>query len=151
MKIVIGCDHGAYVYKETIRDMLKEEGHEMIDVGCYSPASVDYPDIAKALCAKVLSGEADKGIILCGTGIGVSIACNKINGIRCGLCTNTTMAELTRAHNDANVLAMGARIIGIELAKDIVHTFLNTEFSESPRHIQRIEKLAAIEKEQSDR
>lgn len=148
MKIVIGCDHGAYDYKETLKDMLQAEGHEMTDVGCYSSEAVDYPDIAKALCARVLSGEVDKGIILCGTGIGVSIACNKINGIRCGLCTNSTMAELTRAHNDANVLAMGARIIGIELAKDIVHTFLDTEFSNAPRHIGRIEKLAEIEKEQ---
>lgn len=145
MKIAIGCDHGAYEYKETIRKMLEEEGYMVTDCGCYSEASVDYPDIAQKTASLVQTGEADTGIVLCGTGIGISIACNKLKGIRCALCTDTTMARLTREHNNANMLAMGARIIGIELAKDIVHTYLETPFSNDERHIRRIEKLMAEE------
>ena len=95
-----------------------------------------------------MRGEVEKGVLICGTGIGISIAANKVKGIRCGLCTNTTMAKLTREHNDANILAIGQRIIGIELAKDIVHTFLETPFSNGERHIQRIKKITAIENEQ---
>lgn len=145
MKIAIGCDHGAYEYKETIRKMLEDEGYSVTDCGCYSEASVDYPDIAQKTASLVQTGEADTGIVLCGTGIGISIACNKLKGIRCALCTDTTMAHLTREHNNANMLAMGARIIGIELAKDIVHTYLETPFSNDERHIRRIDKLMAEE------
>ena len=148
MKIVMGCDHGAFEYKEQIKAMLEGEGHEIIDCGCYSTDAVDYPDIAVKCTDKIISGEAEKGIVLCGTGIGISIACNKVNGIRCGLCTDATMARLTREHNDANMLAMGGRIIGIELAKDIVHTFLSTNFSNGERHMNRLNKLADIEKQQ---
>lgn len=144
-KIAIACDHGAYDYKEVIRDMLLEEGYEVEDCGCYSHDSVDYPDYAKACAEKVASHEADKGIVLCGTGIGISIAANKVKGIRCALCTDTTMARLTREHNDANMLAMGQRILGIEVCKDIVHAFLQTDFSNGSRHIQRIEKISALE------
>ena len=145
MKIAVGCDHGAYEYKETIRSMLENEGHQVLDCGCFNADAVDYPDIAVKTAGLVVSGEADTGIVMCGTGIGISMAANKVKGIRCGLCTDTTMARLTREHNDANMLAMGARIIGIELAKDIVHTFLQTEFSNGERHIKRIEKLMAEE------
>lgn len=147
-KLAIGCDHGAYEYKETLKEMLTEEGYEVTDCGCYSPASVDYPDIAEKTANMVVNKEVDFGIVLCGTGIGISIAANKVNGIRCGLCTDTTMARLTREHNNANMLAMGARILGIEVCKDIVHTFLNTEFSNGERHINRINKITKIEEAQ---
>ncbi len=145
MKIAIGCDHGAYEYKEEIKEMLQSEGHEVIDCGTHNKESVDYPDFAQAVGKNVVDGNVDKGIVICGTGIGISIAANKIKGIRCGLCTDTTMARLTREHNDANVLAMGQRVIGIEVAKDIVHMFLNTEFSNGVRHARRIEKLKEME------
>lgn len=148
MKLAIGCDHGAYDYKEEIKTMLTEEGYEVVDCGTYSTDSCDYPDFAKAVATKVASKEVERGIVICGTGIGISIAANKVKGIRCALCTDTTMARLTREHNDANVLSMGQRVIGIEVAKDIVHTFLETEFSQGPRHIQRIQKIAEIENEQ---
>lgn len=148
MKIAIGNDHGAVEYKDIIKAMLMEEGHEVIDCGTNSTDSCDYPDYAKAVADKVVSGEVEKGIVICGTGIGISIAANKVKGIRCGLCTNTTMARLTREHNDANVLSMGQRIIGIETAKDIVHTFLSTPFSNGERHKRRIEKITEIENNQ---
>lgn len=142
----MACDHGAYEYKEELKDMLQKEGYEVLDCGCNGTESVDYPDYAKACALKVANGEADKGIVLCGTGIGISIAANKIPGIRCALCTDTTMAKLTREHNDANMLSMGQRTTGIETAKDIVHTFLETEFSQGERHKQRIAKIAELEK-----
>lgn len=148
MKVAIGNDHGAVEYKDEIRDMLVAEGYEVIDCGTNTLDSCDYPDYAKKVADLVVSQEVDRGIVICGTGIGISIAANKVKGIRCGLCTNTTMAKLTREHNDANVLSMGQRIIGIELAKDIVHTFLETPFSNGQRHKQRIAKIAEIEKEQ---
>ncbi len=145
MKIAIACDHGAYDYKMEIKKMLEEEGHEVIDCGCDSNASVDYPDYGSACARKVAAGEVDTGIVMCGTGIGISISANKIKGIRCALCTDTTMARLTREHNDANMLAMGQRTTGIETAKDIVEVFLNTEFSNGERHKNRIRKIAELE------
>ena len=148
MKIAIGNDHGAVEYKDIIKAMLTEEGHEVIDCGTNSTDSCDYPDYAKAVADKVVSGEVEKGIVICGTGIGISIAANKVKGIRCGLCTNTTMARLTREHNDANISSMGQRLIGIETAKDIVHTFLSTPFSNGERHKRRIEKITEIENNQ---
>ncbi|MBB5185274.1 ribose 5-phosphate isomerase B [Faecalicoccus acidiformans] len=146
MKIAMANDHGAYTYKLEIKKMLEQEGYTVIDCGTNSEESVDYPDYAKACAEKVLSKEADLGIVLCGTGIGISIAANKIKGIRCGLCTNTTMARLTREHNDANILALGQRTTGIETCKDIVHTFIKTPFSNGERHKQRIEKISELEK-----
>lgn len=146
MKIAMACDHGAFTYKEEIKEMLINEGYEVVDCGCHSEASVDYPDLAEACAKKVAAKEVDFGIVMCGTGIGISIAANKVKGIRCGLCTNTTMARLTREHNNANMLAMGQRTTGIEVAKDIVHTFLTTDFSEGERHIKRIEKISNLEK-----
>ena len=145
MKIAIGNDHGAYVYKNEILDMLVKEGHEVINVGCDGPESVDYPDYARKVADLVVNQNVDCGILLCGTGIGISIAANKVKGIRCALCTDTTMAKLTREHNDANILALGQRTTGIETAKDIVHTFLNTPFSNGERHIKRIQKIKEIE------
>lgn len=145
MKVAIANDHGAVSYKNEIKKMLEEEGYEVIDCGTNTQASVDYPDYAKACAEKVLSKEADRGIVLCGTGIGISIAANKIKGIRCGLCTDTTMARLTREHNDANLLALGQRTMGIEVCKDIVHVFLKTEFSQGERHKIRIQKISELE------
>jgi ribose 5-phosphate isomerase B len=147
MKIAIACDHGAYDYKETLKAMLLAEGYEVEDCGCHSTDSVDYPDYANAAAKLVAAGAVEKGIVLCGTGIGISIAANKVKGIRCALCTDTTMARLTREHNDANMLAMGQRTTGIEVCKDIVHAFLETPFSEGERHKTRIAKISAIENE----
>lgn len=146
MKIAIGNDHGAYSYKNEIMDMLIKEGYEVINVGCDGPESVDYPDYAKKVADLVANKEVDFGIVMCGTGIGISIAANKVKGIRCALCTDVTMARLTREHNDANMLSMGQRTTGIETAKDIVHTFLTTPFSNGERHIARIKKIAELEK-----
>ena len=147
MKIAIGCDHGAFEYKEIIKEMLTEEGHDVLDCGTHSQESCDYPVYGKAVAEAVAQKQADKGIVICGTGIGISIAANKVKGIRCSLCTDVTMARLTREHNDSNVLAMGARIIGIEVAKDIVHTYLETPFSNGPRHVKRLEMIGEIEEE----
>ena len=144
MKIAIACDHGAYDYKVEIKKMLEEQGHQVIDCGCDSTASVDYPDYGSAAARMVASKEVDTGIVMCGTGIGISISANKIKGIRCALCTDTTMARLTREHNDANILGMGARVIGAGTALAILETFLNTPFSEGERHKSRI---AMIEEE----
>ena len=146
MKIAMANDHGAVDYKNEIKDMLIKEGYEIIDLGCNSLDSVDYPDYGSACARMVANNEVDFGIVMCGTGIGISIAANKVKGIRCALCTDVTMARLTREHNNANMLSMGQRTTGIETAKDIVHTFLNTPFSNGERHIKRIEKITELEK-----
>lgn len=146
MKIVMANDHGAVSYKEEIKAMLIKEGYEVVDLGCNSNDSVDYPDFGSACARMVANKEVDFGIVMCGTGIGISIAANKVKGIRCALCTDVTMAKLTREHNDANMLSMGQRTTGIETAKDIVHAFLNTPFSNGERHIARIAKIAELEK-----
>lgn len=145
MKIAIACDHGGYDYKEIAKDLLLEMGHEVKDFGCYSSQSVDYTDFA-APCAKAVeSKEYDRGIVICGTGIGVSITANKVKGIRCALCSDPVSAQLTRLHNDSNMLAMGARIIGVEMMKEIVRVWIETPFSEDERHIRRIEKISELE------
>ena len=114
MKIALACDHGAFEYKEIVKEMLTKEGHIVEDFGCYSTESVDYPDYAGPAAQSVADGKNDRGIVICGTGIGVSITANKIKGIRCALCSDPVSAKLTREHNDSNVLAMGQRIIGVE-------------------------------------
>lgn len=140
MKIAIGSDHGGFALKQQIIALLNEMGHQVKDFGCFSEDSVDYPDFAFPTAEAVAGGEFERGILICGTGIGVSICANKVKGIRCALCGDVLSAELTRKHNDSNVLAMGGRIIGVETAKAIVKTWLNTEF-EGGRHIRRIEKI----------
>lgn len=145
MKIAMANDHAATGMKKEIQKMLEEEGHQVTDFGTDDTASCDYPDYAYKCAKAVADGQADKGIVICGTGIGISIAANKVDKIRCALCHDVTTARLTREHNDANMLAMGARTTGMETAKDIVHTFLNTPFSEGANHIRRIEKIRAIE------
>ncbi len=137
-KIAIACDHGGYDLKEEIKSRFSAV--EWVDLGCNSTDSVDYPDYAQKMADAISSGEVTQGILICGTGIGISIAANRYPAVRCGLCTDTTTARLTRAHNDANVLALGARITGIESAIDIVDVFLKTEF-EGGRHARRVEKL----------
>lgn len=144
MKIAIASDHGGYDYKQELIPYIESLGHQVLDLGCHGPASVDYPDYGIPCAQAVARGEADRGVVICGTGIGISISANKVPGIRCALCTDPVMARLTREHNDANMLAMGGRIIGIELAKDIVRVFLSTEFS-GGRHKTRIDKIAQYE------
>jgi ribose 5-phosphate isomerase B len=145
MRIVIGGDHGGLPLKVVVRDYLAELGHEIVDVGAHTEESVDYPDFAKLVAEMVAGGEAERGVVVCGTGIGVSIAANKIPGVRAALCTDGYMARMARAHNDANVLALGGRVIGSELAKDIVDAFLKTAY-EGGRHQRRLDKIKALEK-----
>ena len=140
MLIAIASDHGGFQLKKTIRQYLADEGYKVVDLGTHSEESVDYPIYGKACAEAVASGKADRGIVVCGTGIGISIAANKVKGIRCGLCTSTEMAELTRKHNNANMLALGGRTTDPELALEIVKVFLETEF-EGGRHKRRTDML----------
>ena len=139
--IAIGSDHGGFELKEKLMERLSERGLEYKDFGTYSSASCDYPVYAKAVANAVASGECDRGIIICGTGIGVSITANKVRGIRAALCGDCFSAEATRQHNDANVLCMGARVVGEGLALKIADTFLDTPFSNDERHIRRISMI----------
>jgi ribose 5-phosphate isomerase B len=144
MKIGIGSDHGGFELKEEIIGHLKEVGIEFIDFGTYSKDSVDYPDYGKKVAEAVISKEVDRGIVVCGTGIGISIAANKVKGIRCALCCDTYSARMSREHNNANVLALGARVIGSGLALEIVETWLKSEF-QGGRHEIRVNKISDIE------
>ena len=139
--IAIGCDHGLYELKQEIIAYLEEHKLEYKDYGCYDTNSVDYPEYSKKVAHAVADKEADKGILICGTGIGISIAANKVKGIRAALCHDCFSAQATREHNDANIVAMGARVIGPGLAVKIVDTFLNTPFSNDERHIRRIAQI----------
>ena len=138
MKIAIGSDHGGYELKQKVIRHLEEQGIVCEDIGCYNKESCDYPVFGQAVATAVAEGKAEKGIVICTTGIGISISANKVPGIRCALCGDTLSAKMTRLHNDANVLAMGAGIIGENLALDITDTFLKTEFSGEERHQRRI-------------
>jgi ribose 5-phosphate isomerase B len=140
MKIAIGSDHGGFELKEKVIKFLIGNGYEILDLGCNSMDSVDYPKYGRLVGEAVVEKKADRGIVICGTGIGISIAANKVKGVRAALCTNTTMARLTREHNDANVLSMGARMVGDILALEMVDIFLTTEF-EGGRHQKRIDQL----------
>lgn len=139
--IGIGSDHGGYDMKEKVIEYLKEKGIPYRDFGCDSKASVDYPVYGKAVAKAVASGECEKGIVICTTGIGICIAANKVPGVRCALCSEPLSAKMTRLHNNANVLALGGAMIGVNLALDIVETFLNTPFSEEEKHIRRVDML----------
>ncbi len=136
--LAIACDHGGYELKLEILKHLEERGIEYIDYGCDSPASVDYPIYARKVTTAIKNGTCENGILICGTGIGISIAANKVPGIRAALCTDCFCAEATRLHNNANVLCMGGRVVGAGLAIKIVDTFLDTPFSNDERHIRRI-------------
>lgn len=144
MKIALGCDHGGYELKEFVKTVLERLGHTYEDFGCYSKESCDYPDFGEAAARAVAEGKCDRGIVVCTTGIGISIAANKVKGVRCALCSDSLSAEMTRRHNDANVIAMGAGIVGPKLAERMVEVFLNTEF-EGGRHARRVGQLDAIQ------
>lgn len=143
MKIAIASDHGGFKLKETVKTYLQSKNIEVLDLGTDSEASVDYPEFGQACGQAVALKKADRGIVCCGTGIGISIAANKVKGIRCSLCTSVEMAELTRKHNDSNILAMGGRITNAELALDITKAWLDTQF-EGGRHQRRVDMLDKI-------
>ena len=146
MKIAVGCDHGALALKNKLVSHLEKQGHEVKDFGTYTPDSCDYPVYAAAAARAVAAGECERGIVLCTTGIGVSITANKIKGIRCALLSDLMSARMTREHNDTNVMAIGAAVVGEMLAFEIVDTWLGTEFSHNERHQRRIDKVMALEK-----
>ena len=146
MKISIGCDHGALALKNKLVAHLQAKGHEVKDFGTYTLDSCDYPEFAAAAARAVACGEFDKGIVLCTTGIGVSITANKVKGIRCALLSDLVSARMTREHNDTNMMAIGAGIVDHDLAVQIVDTWLGTEFSHNERHQRRIDKVMALEK-----
>ncbi|MDE7477739.1 MAG: ribose 5-phosphate isomerase B [Lachnospiraceae bacterium] len=145
--IAIGCDHGGYDLKQEVIKYLKENNMEYKDFGCFGKESCDYPEFGQAAAKAVASGECDKGIVICTTGIGISITANKVKGIRCALCADTVSARLTREHNDANMLALGAGIVGTNLALDIVDIFLNTTFPGEEKHRRRVAAIQALESE----
>ncbi len=145
MIIALGSDHGGLTLKKAVEEHLQKKGIKTIDAGTYDEVSCDYPDYAQAVCKAVLSGEADYGILVCGTGIGMSIAANKMRGIRCALLGDVFSAKATRAHNDANVMALGERVIGQGHALEIVDAFLGTDFSGDERHRKRISKVMGME------
>ena len=141
MTISLGCDHGGFALKEHIKGYLEGRGHQVTDCGCHSTDSVDYPVYGRAAAEAVASGACERGIVICTTGIGISITANKVPGVRAALCSDCFSAQATREHNDANVLAMGARVLGEGLALKIVDTFLDTQFSNDERHIRRISMI----------
>ena len=145
MKIALGSDHGGFKLKEEVKKHLQEQNIEIVDYGTDSEASVDYPEYGEKVGRAVASGECEKGIIVCGTGIGISISANKVDGVIAALCHDTFSARMTRMHNNSNILAMGERVIGVGLALDIVDTWLKTDF-EGGRHERRVEKIKEIEK-----
>ena len=146
MKIALGCDHGGYELKQYVIQVLEKLGHTYEDFGCFSLESCDYPDFGAPAARAVAEGRCDRGIVICTTGIGISITANKVHGIRCALCGDVVSAELTRRHNDANMLALGAGVTGVMTAERIVDAFLNTEF-EGGRHARRVGLMMDVEKE----
>ena len=145
MKIAIGTDHGGFELKKTLLETLRGLGYPVTDFGCHSTESVDYPDFAEKVARGVSEGLFDRGILICGTGIGMSIAANKFPNVRCALCHNLYTARLSREHNDANILAMGERVIGAGIAREMVKIFLETAF-EGGRHMRRVDKIKALDK-----
>lgn len=145
MKIAIACDHGALELKNTVKAHLEKQGHQVTDFGTHTPDSCDYPDFAGAAARAVADGACERGIVLCTTGIGVSITANKVKGIRCALLSDVMSARLTREHNDTNMMAIGAGVVGTMLALEIVDTWIGTDFSHQERHQRRIDKLMSYE------
>ena len=144
MRIAVGADQGSYELKQPIVDFLVDQDHEVSDLGIHRLESVDYPDVAETVARAVAAGEADRGIVICGTGIGVSLAANKMRGIRAALCTDCYMARMAREHNDAQILCLGGRVVGQGLALDIVQVFLTSEF-QGGRHARRVDKIMALQ------
>ena len=145
MKISVGCDHGALDLKNKVVALLQKKGHEVVDFGTHTLASCDYPDFCGAAAKAVASGECERGIVLCTTGIGASIAANKVDGVRCALLHDIWSAQMTRLHNDTNMMALGAGVVGENLALEIVNVWLDTQFSGDERHQRRIDKVMALE------
>lgn len=145
MKIAIGVDHGGINLKPVLIEYLEKNGIEYVDCGCYENKSIDYNDFGEKACNLVVNGECDLGILFCGTGIGMSIVANKIKGIRCGHCHDVFSAKMTKLHNNANVLALGERVVGPGLMLEIVDAFINTPFSNDERHVRRVDKIKALE------
>lgn len=148
MKVIIGSDHAGFTYKTIIIEVLKAQGYEVIDKGTHVATPSDYPDHAADVARALQNKEGDRGILVCGSSVGVSIAANKFKGIRAGVCHDTYSAHQSVEHDDVNVLCIGERVLGIELAKDIVSVFLKARFTAEERHVKRLEKIAAIEREQ---
>ena len=146
MRIVLGADHAGFDLKQIIAAYLRYRGHEVVDVGTNSDDPVDYPDFAEAVSKVLLDGRAERGVLICGSGVGTSVSANKIPGIRAGLCHNTYSARQGVEHDDMNVLVLGARVIGVELARELVDNFLAAKFSGEERHRRRVEKIKALEK-----
>jgi len=145
MRLAVGSDHAGFELKETLAAYLRESGHEVIDIGTRSTVPVDYPDYAEALARAVLDGGAERGVLLCGSGVGASVAANKIPGIRAGLCHDTYSARQGVEHDDMNILVIGARVVGVELARELVRAFVGARFSGEERHRRRLEKIKALE------
>ena len=147
MRVAIGADQGGYELKQRVAEFLITQGHVVADLGIHRLESVDYPDIAALVADAVVAGEAERGILICGTGIGVSLAANKVDGVRAALCTDCYMARMAREHNDAQVLCLGGRVLGVGSALDIVQVFLGSEFL-GGRHARRVEKISALERKE---
>lgn len=145
MRIAIGCDHGGLTHKKEITAFLEKKGHEVTDFGTYTYDAVDYPDIAEKVCNAVVSGDCERGILVCGTGIGMSMAANKVKGIRAAACSDHFSCKYTRLHNDANVLCLGGRVIGVGTAIELAEIFVNTGFDGGERHVNRINKVMNLE------
>lgn len=146
MRIAVGCDHGGFPLKDTVLEALRGMGHELLDCGTHSEDPVDYPEFASAVAKAVIEGKADRGIVLCGSGVGAAVAANKIDGIRAGLCHDTYSAHQGVEHDDLNVLCLGARIIGSSLATEIIEAFLQARFSAEERHQRRLDKVLELER-----
>ncbi|MBN1889947.1 MAG: ribose 5-phosphate isomerase B [Thermoflexales bacterium] len=148
MRFAIAADHGGFPLKATIIDVLRAEGHEVLDLGAHNAEPVDYPDYAEAVGRALQDGRAERGIVLCGSGIGASVAANKLRGIRAGVCHDTYSAHQCVEHDDVNVLCLGARVVGVELASEIVRAFVRAQFSGAERHQRRLDKVLALEREE---
>ena len=146
MKIVVASDHAGFELKTAMAEHIRGAGHEVIDVGAYDTTPSDYPDYAEKLAMAILDGKAERGVLICGSGVGASVAANKVPGIRAGLCHDTYSAHQGVEHDDMNVLVLGARVIGIELAKELVNNYLGARFTREERHVRRLNKVIALEK-----
>ena len=146
MKIVVASDHAGFELKKALGEHIRQAGHEVLDVGTYDTSPVDYPDYAEKLAMATLDGKAERGVLICGSGVGASVAANKVPGIRAGLCHDTYSAHQGVEHDDMNVLVLGARVIGIELAKELVNNYLGARFTREERHVRRLNKVIALEK-----
>ena len=151
MQVVIGADHAGFELKENLVEYVRELGHQVLDIGTYSTEPVDYPDFAEAVGKALLDGQADRGVLVCGSGVGASVAANKLPGIRAGLCHDTYSAHQGVEHDDMNILVIGARVIGAELARELIRAFLGAEFTGEERHRRRLEKIHALELRYSTR